>query len=389
MTKKPVLVPRHNPFVKLAPEYPGARLYAVRRAHAIVGSGSVLRNVRDYTNRETWYKVAEDLAQQYFPRSLKAENTQVMEMVTWLYLYALVLYPRQYRLKGIYKPDWTRGTLLSWFRRSAGPHTRQWWATQVRLDEPAGIEQAVSNGQAYLGIEDNDWLSEVMTFLSDQAAENGRRGDLARLIYWPVALAHVDAGWRERTQYDALPQRRKVMRTQKQGTMGYVRRGREIWMLADRYAQQKLAELDWINLREGSLDVLDYRVSWAESKTGQGIHIQLQPGVADTLAARVKVILNGGGTAPYQLHRLNQVIEDFAHLHRYATGAGRQLWALDRWIFQQVRRTLMPHYPDAGKRLTWLRGKLYNHLVFPQLNPFLDPQKVSEGQWQALFSPYR
>lgn len=364
-------------------------IMAVRRGQAALAKlpgGGIQR----YIERETWKAAAQRLAEHYFPRSLKQGNTAAIEITAELYLSALALYPLQFRLKGTYRPDWTRGTLLSWFRRSMGEATRQWWTGTIELTEAPTVEQAADNAARYLQVNDPEWITPALTYLHHASLLEGRVGALARLIYYPVAYAHIDAEWRKQTAFDALPHRRRILRTLHEGTVGYVRRGQTIWLVADRYAREKLPTVEWIDLREKTIDILDYRLSWTKDNGDQGVHIELLPSVLDKFRARAEVILvDGKAKPPYRLHQLNKATADFAALHQYATGAGRQLWDLDRHLFRQVREILMPSYPDAAQRFTSPNGKLYTAPVKPIPNLYLDPGTVSEATWRATFNPYR
>lgn len=391
MAEKPILTPRHQPFTDPDTGERELPVYAVRRGQARLGRDPVVRNLTDYAQRETWQQMAEALTQQYFPRSVRDDNTATLAAVQQLYLYALIFYPRQFRLKGTYRPDWTRATLLSWFRRSVRPATRQWWAVTLEIDEPTTVEQSLTNAIQRLRLRGaDDWLTEALTDLDDQAQDETRRGELARLIYLPVALSHLDEQWRERTGFDAPPKQREILRVRKQGTAGYVRRGRTVWLVADRYVRERLDDLPWVDLREGTLEVWDYRLSWQQDERGEGIHIEIQPEVIEVLRARLKSLLNNTKTPPqHVLHQINSLLERFIAQHRWATGAGRQLFDLDRWLYQQVRGILMPRYSEAGKRLTYLKNRLSTPLVLPRPNLFLDPQVVSEEAWRLTFNPYR
>jgi len=371
---------------------PWLSLAQVRQAQAELAAAPRIRRIDRYTSRDTWHEVASVLTGHYFPIGVQKENV-AMDWVTQLYRYALVFYPLHYRLPGTYRPSWSRGALLSWLRRSIGPITRQWYAGVLSLEEPPVITTAVQNASERLQIVNGDaWLSEACEFLDDHSQAATRRGDLARLIYLPIAYAHRDADWQKLTRFDAKPHQRRVLRATGQGSVGYLRRGREIILVADRQAAERLNDVDWVDLREGWLDVWDYRIRWTADPSGQragGVQIELRPEVIRHLEADAKSLLHEAGQPHYRLHRLNRRLAGFVETHRYASGAGRQLFEIDAKVKHWVRQTLSANDPDAKHQVFTLHTRLVRRLVLPVANPFLDPHRLAVPAWQAMFNPYR
>lgn len=195
----------------------------VRQAQAALACSPRVRDLPRYAERSTWSTVATALTEHYFRLSVAKDNDFTLDAVQRLYRYALAFYPLHYRLPGTYRPTWTRGAVLSWLRRSIGPVTRQWYAAAASIEEPPAVAQALGNAVERLLIVDADtWLSETLQFLDDHSLAPTRRGDLARLIYLPIAYAHLDAAWRERTAYDAKPHQRRVLRASGRGSVGYL-----------------------------------------------------------------------------------------------------------------------------------------------------------------------
>lgn len=359
----------------------------VRRSQKAIATNYRGRGLCDYLGRTYFKTVVRDIAVSYFPETYRKKIETTIEQIETAYLYAMVLAPYLQHLKGTYRPSWHRGTLLSWFRRSVSSATRQWYFLNITVGESPSASKAIENAQAFLSIEDVDFLTLALPYLDNLSRSDGLKSVLAQGFYYPLAFAHIDEEYRQLTQFDALTKNRQKLRVMKKGTASYIRKGRTIYLLADRYCKDRI-EGDWKDLRVESVDVLDYRLSHRKEGEKEGVHIEIQPEKIADLKAAVKTILQGGANPGHKVFRINNVIADFAKTHRYATGSSAQLFKLDDDLFKLLRGKIGTHYPQFKDQLRSVKG-LYMPLVKPILNPFLTTTPVSNDTWRSIWSPYR
>lgn len=360
----------------------------VRRSQKAIATNYRGKDLGRYLNSDTFRNMAQELGEKYFPATYRKNLTVTMGHVEETYRPALVLFPYIQKMRGIYRPSWNKGTFLSWFRRGVSSATHQFYFSHRTLPDAPDPAQAIENARVYLGIEDVDFLGEVLPVLDNLARSGGRKEALAQAVYFPLAFAHIDQEYRETTRFDAIPRDRAILRAKGEGTASYIRKGRDIYILASKDCKKRI-EGSWIDLRKEPAHVLDYRLIFQASGQKEGVNIEILPERIEDLIASVKAVLDGGRTDDEKIYRVNYRISRFSEAHRYATGSGKQLYSIDNRIYKLVRKTMGTHYPQFKKKLWSARGKLYPRLVLPVTSPFLDPETVSEETWMALWNPYR
>lgn len=337
--------------------------------------------------RETWRLAASHLTQRWFPRSV---DLAIGELIHTGYLHALWWYPiLQQRCYGTYRPSWYRGTLLTWFRRSASRATGQWWYATQRIDAVATPEAAIRHARGLPGAGNPAWIGDSLTFLADLAATGGLKSEIAQYIVELLAFRDRDEAFQKAFDYRALPHQRRALRAAKRGTVSYLRHGPIIHLLADAHrVGWDDSGLGWLDLREASVPVLDYRIRAARTdQDGRWrVGAALQEDVLALARASIKAIVTGNRPAPARLRELRRFLYAFEATHRYATGARKQFVELSRYAASQSKRRLKPQLGQGiDKMLPRLR--VTNVLIMPKRNPFLESQQRED--WERLFLPRR
>ncbi|MDQ6971751.1 MAG: hypothetical protein Q9M30_03810, partial [Mariprofundaceae bacterium] len=252
--------------------------YRVRQGQARLCRGRKI-SIAELHGRDTWARMATELAAHYFPVAARRKLTIQLAEVSALNRAALALYPLQYRLSGTLKPDWWHATVLSWLRRAASRHTNQFWFARFPVEGTPDPERSGINLQQATGASDADASLLVSQFeiMDDMLRQDSRRTELARLIYLPWAFAHVDQEWNKQVMFTAYPSQRSKMRAAKQGTVSYLRINGEVWMLADKYAAKRHdVPGGWKDVREGaSINWLDFCITWKDGGQKSGFDIRV------------------------------------------------------------------------------------------------------------------
>ena len=369
---------------------PVPTIFHVRRAQKAISDNFRGESLSRYLDMTSIRGMSGELGRLYFPTTYKKNFDRTMAQVEEIYRAALVLAPYLQRLRGTYRPSWNKGTLLSWFRRSVSSATQQFFFCHIPIEEAPSHEKAVENAQALLGIADTAFLRETFSFLDNLSRSDGMKSKLAQLFYYPMAFAHIDQDYRETTRFDAIPRDRNVLRVMKKGTASYLRKGRDIYMVASRHCKQRIDGPTWIDLRETSVDVMEYRIKFQKAGEKEGVRIEIQPGHLDFLKAQVKAVLVSSKMSPEKkVYVINKTMVDFAKRHRYAAGSREQLNDLDKALYRLIKSKLGTHYPQFKEQLWSVKGHMHTKLVLPMVNPFLSPETVSDNTWMSLWSPYR
>ncbi len=367
---------------------PIPNLVHVRRAQKAISTNYRGKDLSRYLDMPTFVAMARELGKTYFPATYRKNLTLTMAQVEEVYRIALVLFPYIQKMRGVYRPSWHRGTFLSWFRRGVSSATHQFYFQHFTHQDATDPAQAAENARVYLGIEDADFLGAILPVLDNVAHSGGRKAALAQAVYFPLAFAHIDQGYRETTRFDAIPRDRAILRAKGEGTASYIRKGRDVYILASKDCAARIGGI-WVDLRDETAQVLDYRLAFQSSGQKEGVNIDLVPDRIDDLIAAVKAVLAGTRTDDQKIYRINNVISRFAKTHQYASGSGRQLYSADSRIYRLVRKEMGTHYPQFKKKLWSVRGDLYTRLVLPITNPFLEPETVSDNTWMSLWNSYR
>jgi len=365
---------------------PEALAYRVRQGQARLIRGRRIA-VAELLARDTWRRAAADLARFYFPTAARRGLTIQLEQVADLYRLAFALYPLQYKLPGTLRPDWWHATVLSWMRRACSEHTRQLYLARFRVSEPATAARALEAlARAGVSNEDCEALADLVERAADLAGADHRRGELARLVLMPWALADVDEAWNERVRFTAYPSQRAKMRAAKQGTVSYLRIHDEVWMFGDRYAAKRHeVPGGWRDVRDGEpVEWLDFWLRWVD---GKGWDIRMTNARLADWRAEAKAILQSRGVPAFKAMRLADLAKRIRTRCEHATGCGRQLYELDRRLGRMFRQ----HLQANDRKLKWpgCRPTFTGKLVMPKPNPFAEVEACTFTQWRAMFSPWR
>ncbi len=367
---------------------PESVAYRVRQGQARLIRGRRI-TVAELLDRDTWSQAAADLARFYFPTAARRGLTIQLEQVAEIYRAAFALFPLQYKLPGTLRPDWWHATVLSWMRRACSEHTRQLYLARFRVSESASADRALANAQRFAGLREADAqaLRDAVELMADLAQADHRRGELARLVLMPWALADVDATWNERVRFTAYPSQRAKMRAAaKHGTVSYLRIHDEVWMFGDRYAAKRHeVPGGWRDVRDGEpVEWLDFWLRWVD---GKGWDIRISNAQLGDWRAEAKAILTSKGNTTYRAMRMNDLAKRIRTRCEHATGCGRQLYELDRRLGRMFRQ----HLQANDRKLKWAgcRPTFTGKLVMPKPNPFAEADGCTYTQWRAMFSPWR
>lgn len=337
--------------------------------------------------RDTWGLAADHLTRRWFPRSV---DLAIAELIQTCYLHALWWFPiLQQRCHGTYRPTWHRGTLLTWFRRSASMATQQWFYAPYRIEPEATFEAAVAQASALPGAGDPEWVEESLRFLADLAATGSLKSRIAQYLLETLAFLDNDRAFEVSLGYRARPSERRVLRAAKRGTASYLRYGRDIHVLCDAHRAARSEEgAIWTDLREGAVPVLDYviRALPGGEKGAWRLAVELQSGVLAEARASIKAIVTGPQKAQFRLQQLRRFLYAFEATHRYAPGARHQFIELSKYAASQSKRHLKAQL-GSGTDSTIPRIRVTNTLIIPRPNPFLEPAPLEE--WERWFSPRR
>ena len=251
-------------------------------------------------------------------------------------------------------------------------------------------EKIADNAGEYLQITDIDWLSGMADFIWPLCQEDNLKADLARKILYPVYWPDIDNFYREEYSFDALPRERKILRVNRQGTISYIRRQEKIWVIADRYAKDRIERSghELTDIRKTSVNVWDYKLKYQKEGQKEGVDIKIHQEIIDRLVAEVKSVFWSNHPPARKLFQINGLLMNFSTNHQHATGAGKQLFDLDKKIFRMVREKIMPGYPAAREKFWSVKGKLNMALMKPIVGPFCDPKQLDEKIWKQFYNPY-
>jgi len=336
--------------------------------------------------RETWQLAAAYLTRRWFPRSGKLA---ISELIHACYLHALWWYPiLQQRCPGTCRPTWYTGTVLTWLRRAASMSTRQWYFASVTVETAATAVAAAHHAIRLPGVENGAWVEASLGFLEQLAATGKRKSVIPNYILEMLAFLDWDREFDEAFGCREPAHRRRIRRARKQGTSSRLRCRNNQYLLADIQLVKRTSDLDWIDLRDVAIQVLDYLIRAEEDpKTGVWrLEIRLQDSVVAEARGYIKSIATGRGPAPARLSALRYFLRAFEAKHRYAPGAWRQFEELSKYAKAMAKRHIKPQLSrQADKSLPAIRTT--NTLIIPEANPFMDQAPLEA--WERWFSPYR
>jgi len=340
---------------------------------------------RELMNDATWQDSAQLLTRYYFQQWVRKDLDEV-EVIEQIYRHTLYWYPLLSQfLPWAYPPAWHRGTVLAWLQQAVDASAGRCLLACIELADrgAAGVGRAVANALSIPAMKgEHEWLMQGLDLLWRAAQGGGPKCRLAALVYEPLAYADRDADFGAEAASAAEPMSDRARRSGSAG-LGYLRIGRRAWLVGDRNAASSRPDLDWIDLREGFAELLDYRLRCGPEGA---LEVTLRPAVVDAARARLARSALGIGSPAHRLRIINDILRAFEARHCWAGGAQWQFTAVEREAQTLLRQHILPVWPQA-------RGKLYAPRVRAERcaiepNPFLQPTGP-ESAWLALFSPYR
>lgn len=363
---------------------PIAQVRAIQRELCL---GACAVPPHELMDHAAWQDSAQFLTRYYFQQWVRKDLDEV-EVIEQIYRHALYWYPLlQQFLPWAYPPAWHRGTVLAWLHEAVDASVGRCWLARIELADrgAAGVGRAVANVLSISAVKgEHEWLLQGLDLLWRAAQGGGPKGRLAALVYEPLAYADADADFGAGMLPTADPISDRAKRPGPESTgFGYIRIGRRALLLGDSEAAQCQPDLDWIDLREGFAEVLDYRLRCGPAGA---LEVTLRPAVVDAARARLARSALGIGSPAHKLRVINDILRAFEARHRWAGGAQWQFGAVEHEAQALLRQHILPFWPQA-------RGKLYAPRVRAERctigpNPFLQPIG-SETAWLPLFSPYR
>ena len=363
---------------------PIAQVRAIQRE---LCRGTCAVPARELMNDAAWQDSAQLLTRYYFPQWVRKDLDEV-EVIEQIYRHALYWYPLLSQfLPWAYPPAWHRGTLLDWLAQAVDAAAGRCWLASIELADrgEAGVSRAVANVLSVPAIKaEHEWLMQGMDLLWRAAQGGGPKGRLAALVYDPLAYADADADF----VAEAAPVADSMSdRARRPGSgparFGYVRLGRLALLIGNGEAAKRQPDLDWIDLREGFAEVLDYRLRCGPEGA---LEVTLRPAVVDAARARLVRSALGIGSPAHKLRIINDILRAFEARHRWAGGAQWQFTAVEHEAQTLLRQHIVPAWPQARGKLYAPRVRAERRAIEP--NPFLQPTGP-ESAWLALFSPYR
>ena len=378
----------------------------VRHSQRAISRDFVLKKLADYLARDAFQEAAVQIVQHYFPRAVNRGNDSNIEILTELYLHALVLAPLIYRMPGAFRPDWSTGTVLSWFRNGISQRSQQWFVAEI--DAGASIHREADLVRCRLrnriGIRDDAFVDSAAAVLCNLSASTGRKADAARLFLDPFCCA-LDDEIVKRFSTQKCGATRRTLRAQLNPIGSYFRRLDRGFLLADINTMKQAHDLVWKDIREEPIWWEDYRISW-DRKIGH-LRIELNRDTLAALLREAKDVMrskdnphsrdsslskddpNRRDDSYWRLTTIDRLATAFFTKHRYATGSLSELQQLDYQFSKLVRRKVTATHPSMKYSLG--RAVTYDALVKPMTNPFLttDAKLVSNATWMHFWNPYR
>ena len=370
----------------------------VRRAQRAISRDFLLPDLSQYTARDAFHEAGELVVNQYFPRAVQRGNTVNVADLVELYVHAFVLAPLQYRLPGVFRPDWAHGTTLSWFRRCISASTGQfrWCEPVVDLDRsPKEVYRAFTS---VVKIEDEIFARTASTVLCNLAASGGRKADAARLFLDPFAGAAFDGIINDTFHVRASGPVRRRLRAAGKSVASYLRIGDRAILLADVDSSKRTesAQFRWRDIREEPIRWQSYIIEWV--KTKEHLRVRLDPKAVTAALHEIKALLESRSTTQFKHRAVVQKAQTFLHLHRHATGSLALLREFNQEVRQRVAKKITANVPSL--EYPPMHVEVYDGLVLPISNPFLsalpakapaepEPGVVSNATWMHIWNPYR
>lgn len=334
----------------------------VRRAQRSLALVGRHKNLIKYMERDSFQAVAAMLVEHYMPRSA-AKQLEIAEVFRDIYTTWLILAPIANRAQGYWRPWWGPGVAMSWLRTEVNRFQRTSLG-RVSFDWAAA---QVAQGALASGIQDAAFIATAEALLG-HALGDTLRANFTRYVLGGLA-------WRA-----AAEQALALARKHQAGLMWHED---ELWLLARRpFVIEGVA---WIDLCEGTADILQWSVKVAEGK----LQARMSEQAVRRMKESVSVALASSASPEHKLRQTNAAVKSFHHWARYAFDARRQSLELEAWVWRRVSRHIFQHSPKLrGQYFDLKTAQWDTHLHFGRASYLLD-RDVRDEAWLNIWNPRR
>jgi len=331
--------------------------------------------------------MANHLAAFYF-KQFKKKTSASYEQVHHYFVLSILFYPIQARcLTRVYKPFWSYPAFCSWIRKSVTPHTKQYYFKHIHIHDKYLNYSILFD---VLKETNTGWLKFQIQMLQYESQRNTLAGKLCRLIIYPFLYYKFDDILNEQYAVAHTSYLRKVRRKSNQPTASSLRIGKNVWLFGDKNCGK---ENGWIDIRENKASALWFQFKYKKNGTGEGMDITVDPSRINYLRNEIKVVLDNNATPHFKFYLINGKMQNFGQQISGATGSGSQMFELDRWYQQKLRKTIFPALsPEYRTNLANHAVDIKQYIAGRQLvHPvnIFKKEKVEDEQVFAIFSPYR
>jgi hypothetical protein len=334
----------------------------VRRAQRSLALAGRHRNLVQYLERDSFQAVAAMLTEHYMPRSA-AKQLEIAEVFRDLYTTWLVLAPLSNQARGYWRPWWGPGVAMSWLRTEIN-HFQRTHLGRIPFDWASA---QVAPGALAARIQDGAFIAHAEALLGHAL------GDTLRANFTRYVLGGLV--WR------AVAEQALALAREHQAGLMWHEGG--LWLLARKpFAADGAA---WVDLREGSADILQWSVKVAEGK--------LQARVSEPTVQRLKESVRGtlasDASPEHKLRQINAAIRAWHHWACYAFDARRQAWELEAWIWRRVSRHIVQSSTKLGAAYFNLRTAAWDTQLHFGRSSYLLDRGVTDENWLKIWSPRR
>mgnify|MGYP006896936641 CR=1 FL=1 len=324
-------------------------------------------NLIKYIDRNSVAVAADQLAQKFFPLSVKRGHVAA-EQVRDMYKYWLVAAPVCDRIMGYWRPWWTRQVLMTWLRQHVNGRKARHWLGWLSWNW--NQELSIQSVARLFNIFDDNWISELDEFVI-QANPDTVRGQLAMQLTGPFVFGLV--------AHNLL----KQCKTKRSGLWwwedGAIVLSNNPW---------EYPGMEWYNLREQSVDLLKYRLSAPDGY----LNVEMTPQTIKDLKFRIRRILDSSANPEHKLHLVNRYVTSWYTVAKYAYQARPQARNLESWIWKRVSKQILATKPSLkGKYFNLQEASWQTKLAYQKRDNLLelDRQNISDENWIMFWNPRR
>lgn len=376
--------------------HPG--IASIRRCQKAIARDYILANLSRYPIRPIFEDVAHLVVEHFFPQAVQRGNTANVSDLVQLMVHAFVLAPLEYRLPGVYRPDWGIGTVLSWFRRCLGKHTGQWYWCMPDVVIDRSPQQVHDQLTKVVHIRDTLFVDGAVEALCNLACSGGRKSEAARQVLDPFAAASLDISIDDLFNVRASSPIRRKLRASGRWVASYLRKGERAVLIADAETARASASgrFRWNDIRVTPLLWQDYVIEWINKDNH--LRIRLDHKVITSALREIKQLDKAHSHPRRRFAAITKFVHRFLTTHRYATGSLVALQEFNHIVGSRVAKSITATVPSLVYPSRSVQ--VYDKLVLPITNPFLTTSTgdvaggdrsggISNATWLSFWNPYR